>query len=198
MAILVDKIKKKKEIALSCKSLLENNNINSLTISSITKVAGIGKGTFYEYFKNKEELIFEIVSILMQEYNKKTQKRLKAATTVKEKLKIFAQFFYSKEDENLRKIYNQFLAISLNNPSKEMIEFQSRCFKLYQHWIEQIIKEAINSGELDTIALEFSESIFATIKGFYLNAQSTNQIDTLPQKIDSYIDRFILLIGKRK
>jgi len=194
MAILVDKIKKKKEIALSCKSLLENNNINSLTISSITKVAGIGKGTFYEYFKNKEDLIFEIVSILMQEYNKKTQKRLKAATTVKEKLKIFAQFFYSKEDENLRKIYNQFLAISLNNPSKEMIEFQSRCFKLYQHWIEQIIKEAINSGELDTIALEFSESIFATIKGFYLNAQSTNQIDTLPQKIDSYIDRFILLI----
>ncbi|MDR2888308.1 MAG: TetR/AcrR family transcriptional regulator, partial [Lachnospiraceae bacterium] len=32
-------------------------DINSITVSQITTLAGIGKGTAYEYFTNKEELI---------------------------------------------------------------------------------------------------------------------------------------------
>lgn len=35
----------------------EGRDINSIKVSDITKQAGIGKGTAYEYFKSKEELI---------------------------------------------------------------------------------------------------------------------------------------------
>ncbi len=37
--------------------LVEGADINSLTVSEITKKAGIGKGTAYEYFSDKEEMI---------------------------------------------------------------------------------------------------------------------------------------------
>lgn len=37
--------------------LEEGKDINSLRVSEITQKAGIGKGTAYEYFKNKEEII---------------------------------------------------------------------------------------------------------------------------------------------
>lgn len=37
----------------------EGADLNSLTVSEITKRAGIGKGTAYEYFSDKEEMIAE-------------------------------------------------------------------------------------------------------------------------------------------
>lgn len=37
--------------------LIEGADLNNLTVSEITGKAGIGKGTAYEYFSNKEEMI---------------------------------------------------------------------------------------------------------------------------------------------
>ena len=37
--------------------LAEGRNINTMSVSEITNRAGIGKGTAYEYFSSKEEII---------------------------------------------------------------------------------------------------------------------------------------------
>lgn len=55
-------------IALSCKDLLLENGIKNITVSGIAGVAGIGKGTIYEYFSNKDEIVFEILNILAIRY----------------------------------------------------------------------------------------------------------------------------------
>lgn len=39
----------------------EGADLNSLTVSEITKKAGIGKGTAYEYFSDKEEMIAKAI-----------------------------------------------------------------------------------------------------------------------------------------
>ncbi len=52
MAIIVDKIQKRKDIALACKELFFLHDIKDLTISQIAKTAGVGKGTIYDYFQN--------------------------------------------------------------------------------------------------------------------------------------------------
>lgn len=36
---------------------MEGADLNNLTVAEITAKAGIGKGTAYEYFSNKEEMI---------------------------------------------------------------------------------------------------------------------------------------------
>ncbi|MCM1173433.1 MAG: TetR/AcrR family transcriptional regulator [Blautia sp.] len=41
--------------------LEEGADLNSLTVSEITKKAGIGKGTAYEYFSDKEEMIAKAI-----------------------------------------------------------------------------------------------------------------------------------------
>lgn len=41
--------------------LEEGKNVNTLTVSEITEKAGIGKGTAYEYFKSKEEMIAKAI-----------------------------------------------------------------------------------------------------------------------------------------
>ena len=58
MAIIVDKDKKRTQIALACKNLVIANGIKDITITKIAKEAGIAKGSFYDYFENKEDLVF--------------------------------------------------------------------------------------------------------------------------------------------
>jgi len=188
MAIIVDKDKKRSSIALACKDLVVNNAFKDITITKIVKEAGIAKGSFYDYFKNKEDLVFEIVNILMQEYNEKTEKRLKEAKDAKEKLKIFASFYYSQEDRELRELYKEFVSISLTSANKEMIEFQSKIFNLYRNWLEDIIKESINNKELPESALKLVDGLFATVKGLFITYEVTDVIDDLKEAIENYID----------
>jgi len=198
LAIIVDKDKKREQIALSCKNLIISSNINSLTIAAIAKEAGIGKGTFYEYFKDKEELVFTLVSILMQDYNQKTEAKLQALATTKEKLKLFAAFFYSKEDADLRAIYNQFIAISIVSPNALMLDFQTKCFLQYKDWLKEILQEGIKNKELPDVAINLVDGLFVTVKGLYITSITTNAIPNLKIAIDDYVESmFNLMRGKR-
>jgi AcrR family transcriptional regulator len=197
MAIIVDKVQKRKNIALSCKNLILEENLKNITISKLTQQAKIAKGSFYDYFTNKEDLVFEIVSIFMQEYNEKLEKKLNKAKNTKKKLKIFSEFFYNDEDKELRKIYKEFIAIALSTPSDEMINFQSKCFDIYKKYLENIIQEAINKGELKKEAISFVELFFVTMKGFYITSETTKSIKNLKKSINDYID-LIYNLNKEK
>ena len=194
MAIIVDKVQKRKDIAFSCKDLFVQNGINSLTISQIAKVAGVGKGTIYEYFNNKEEIVFELVNILMKEHSKKLQIRLSEQSSVKNMIKKFAEFFYTQENSELRTIYKEFISISLVTPNNEMLAFQTECFNKYYIWFEEIFKRGVQEGELIPQSIGLVKGIFVTAEGMFIASTSTNAIDDLEKDLNSYIDNIFELI----
>lgn len=65
------------------KLLDEGADINTIKVSEITRKAGIGKGTAYDYFKSREEII---VSALLYEMDQEMQ-------TERAKLKEYKNFF---------------------------------------------------------------------------------------------------------
>jgi len=194
MAIIVDKEEKRRTIALACKALLIENGIHELTIAKLAKTAGIGKGTFYEYFNSKEELLFELVGILMAAYDKETVIRLESAVDIQEKIKIFASFFYGEESAELRKLYKLFVGISLTHPQEEIRQFQTACFDGYFSWFEKILQEGITQGELAAESAHFARGLFATAKGLYIVSETTYAIPNLEQELNSYIDMILALL----
>ena len=188
MAIIVDKIQKKKDIALSCKELFVNNSINELTIAQVAKTAGVGKGTIYEYFKNKEDIVFEIVNILLQEHNEQKRQKMQAIKSSKEKLKIFFYVFYDDENEQLRKLYKEFISISLMNYNKEMMIFQTKCATTYFNWFEEIIQEGIDKGELIDDAKKLARGLFVMGEGMFISSEVTTTIDDLKKELDTFFD----------
>ncbi len=64
---LIDKAERKKEIALVALDLFAEKGLDATSISEIAKLAGIGKGTVYEYFSSKEELILTAFIAWMEE-----------------------------------------------------------------------------------------------------------------------------------
>jgi AcrR family transcriptional regulator len=197
LAIIVDKEQKKKDIALGTKALILEHGISNLTISQIAKAANIGKGTVYEYFKNKDEIVFELVEILMYEHNLQKENKLARVESTREKVKHFFSFFYVDEDRELREIYKQFTSIALTSPNEEMTAFQTECYILYKKWMEDIIDEGIKNKELAEEAKELIMGIFAFAQGLFIMSVTTSAIVDLQQEIDRQIDILFDLMEKK-
>lgn len=165
MPIVVNKEEKRRNIALSCRELLLEHGINSLTISQIAKTAGVGKGTVYEYFENKEDIVFEIITTFIVEHEKKLLELIEVPVTTKEKL---YQFFYLLfENEMARrqlKVYKEFLAISLTSEPEEMLIFSEQCREKFHMILKQILDAGKKTGEIaeDREISESSLMLFAT------------------------------------
>ena len=149
MAIIVNKEEKRRNIALSCRELLLEHGINSLTISQIAQTAGVGKGTIYEYFDNKEDIVFEIITTFIAEHEKKLLALISEPNTTKEKLfHFFYRFFENEMARKQLKIYKEFLAISLINEPEEMLVFREQNNNKYIMILNQIIESGRTSGEI--------------------------------------------------
>jgi len=88
MAIIVDKIQKRRDIALSCNDLLLEKGIKKLTIAEVAKTAGVSKGSIYDYFENKEDIVFEIIRSHISDYQEELNEKINPDDTTREK------FFY--------------------------------------------------------------------------------------------------------
>ena len=55
----MNKLEKRKQIARSCCNLFLKYGFNNINVNSLAKNAGIAKGTIYEYFSSKEDIILE-------------------------------------------------------------------------------------------------------------------------------------------
>ncbi len=198
MAIIVDKVQKKRDIALSCKKLFVKHGIKDLTISEIAKSAGIGKGTIYEYFKNKEEIVFEIVNILMQKHSEQLLVEIDNIKSTKDKIKKFSEFFYNEDDYELREIYKEFISITLINPNDEMVDFQTQCNESYYDWFKKIIQDGVDKHELIPESIELSRGIFVMGKGMFIISRTTTTVDDLKYELDIFIDTIFKLIEVKK
>jgi len=198
MAIIVDKVQKRKDIALSCKEIFFQNGINDLTISQIAKTAGVGKGTLYDYFKNKEDIVFEIVNILMLEHNEIKHKKLEKLSSTREKIKEFSSFFYDDDEKELRQLYKEFISISLINPDKEMIDFQTQCALNYQKWFEEIFDEGISKGEIKKDSKVFAKGLFVMAEGMFIVSSVTHTVSDVKSEIHQFVDAIFDLIEVKR
>ncbi|MBT8344394.1 MAG: TetR/AcrR family transcriptional regulator [Sulfurovum sp.] len=187
MAIIVNKEEKRRNIALSCRELLLEHGINSLTISQIAKTAGVGKGTIYEYFENKEDIVFEIITTFIAEHEKKLLELVAAPTTTKEKL--FHFFYLLFEGELARKqlkVYKEFLAISLTNEPKEMLLFSQQCHEKFTIILTQILEAGRASGEIEEHKRIYESSLILFATGLVVDSR-LDDCD-VKKEIDIFLD----------
>lgn len=194
MAIIVDKVQKRKDIALACKDLFVQNGIKDLTISQIAQTAGIGKGSLYDYFKNKDDVVFEIVDILLYEHNLVKEEKILAANTTKEKVKIFFNIFYDDKDVELRQLYKEFISISLVTPEEAMIEHHTEYSENYYTWLVDILNDGVEKQEIIPDTLKLAKGLFVLGDGIFIASSVTNSVDDVQKEIDDYIDALFELL----
>lgn len=193
MAIIVNKEEKRRNIALSCKSLLLENGINNLTISQIAKTAGIGKGTVYEYFQNKEDIVFEIITLFIAEHEQDFYEKVSQESSTKEKIYHFLNLLYANEEAQKHlSLYQEFIAISLIDGTSEMKQFSQNCQNKFTGILEKIIEEAIAKDDVLPTARELIPSLHLFSKGLVVDM---HMLELDPQiEIKRFVDALFTLI----
>ena len=84
-------LKTRQKLIDTAEDLLKANGFNALCVEDITKAAGVAKGTFYVYFKHKEDIVAEICRGYFKEIE--TQINKMSGSDLIEKLSLYFDNF---------------------------------------------------------------------------------------------------------
>jgi AcrR family transcriptional regulator len=169
--------------------------MKNLTVAQVAKAAGIGKGTIYEYFENKDDIIFQIINIHIEEHHRKFLKEVEKLTTIREKIELFFEFVLSDDPELVKKFngYKEFLSIVLSDDNLSMKEFNCNKNEFFRVELEKIFAEGIESGELKEESLDLADGILTYQKGLTIRKMSQANYDA-KEDFEKFINTIFKLI----
>ncbi len=170
MAIIVDKVQKRKDIALSSIDLLLEKGIKKLTVSEVAQTAGVSKGSIYDYFESKEDIVFEIIRNDIANYQENLYAQITPNITTREKIFLLFDFLLNDNDmfDKHQNIYKEYISINLGSKNDNMCSFNQECSQFFRLTIENLIKEGIEKGEIIEDSLKLISGLLAIEKGFLM------------------------------
>lgn len=137
------------------KIITDNSNIENIKVSDIAKAAGIGKGTIYEYFKSKDEIIARSIIYNFKIDIINTIEAIKEVSTFKEQCNHLFHYSISSGKfifPSLRILYNQVIPKELNSilqeDFEEILELKTQLYNLLDYVINTGIDENIINKDL--------------------------------------------------
>jgi len=191
----VNKEEKRREIALKCSDLIHEVGMKKLTVAEVAKTADIGKGTIYEYFENKDDIIFEIINIHIEKHNKDLVESIKKVKTTREKVQLFFKMVLEDDDESLKHFngYKEFLSIVLSDENTAMKEFNCTKNEFFAGELLKIFAHGVEIGELKAESLGLVNGILTYQKGLALRKMTQNSFDA-NEDFEKFMDTIFKLI----
>ena len=128
-------------------------DLSTLTVSEITAQAGIGKGTAYEYFANKEEMIAKALFYEAQKVCVRLHDIVKAAPSFDEKIKILFDYM----DEQLSEttcVYRIFHIMMDCSVISMKLKETAQTYRDKEHCIDNLVRQMVFVGNQDLEQLE--------------------------------------------
>lgn len=125
--------------------LFSEKGFHDIKISEIAKLSRIGKGTVYEYFKSKEELVQEMIIYNLEISHEKIISEIKIIDSPIEKLRTIGQNDINRKMDILKilKIIQMITDFSKNNIKESVFKNIGKRFILIQEIIEDGIKKGV-------------------------------------------------------
>ncbi len=150
-AKIVDKVEKKSQIMMAAITLFAQKGFEKTTINDISKEAGIGKGTVYEYFQNKEEMINESFHFFLSHMELGHEAILEQDTMASDKMKRILLSFaniVTPETEGLMNMMFQFWGEAMRSQDTKNIIFHEmkKFYSQYRSLFADLIVLGMRDG----------------------------------------------------
>lgn len=164
---LVDKEEKKKVIALASIEVFSEKGFDRTRMEDVAKVAGVGKGTIYEYFKTKDDLMEGAVSTLFADMAGALLPDLEADASP-------SQMLISMLEKSVTAVkqvgfaYRFFLDYMIQISRKNAAEtFVGEMLSEYRRVLAELVKKGMAKGEFrsDLDPLEAAAAMAAWVDG---------------------------------
>ncbi|MEZ4812800.1 MAG: TetR/AcrR family transcriptional regulator [Caldisericia bacterium] len=182
----------KEQLIESARRVMFENGYSRTRISDIVKDAGLAQGTFYLYFKNKESILEELISVIEFE-----QARLLSEIDMNKDISSKDGFF--KELYSLSDSFRQFYSansdilkiITEELPHSSLVRFYSDKFrKNARDIVSSYLKTGYKLGALEKMDFDIVADIISiSLKQIILDGAS----DKLEYSVDEMFNAFIQL-----
>jgi TetR/AcrR family fatty acid metabolism transcriptional regulator len=188
---------KKQLILKVANEVFAEKGFQETTISQIAQKANIAEGSIYDYFKNKEDLLFSIPEERMENFLSGLQEHLKGMQGALEKLRKLIWYHLDFYEKN--KDYTRILLLDLRqNPRFN----QSRAYGMirqYSKMILQVIEEGKRERsirrEVDSYILR--DLVLGTIEHFSIRGFIMGRFPNLSEAADQLYDQIISGVAER-
>ena len=144
--------KKKKELNLynAAYEIFKSKGINNTSIDEIVKSAGVAKGTFYLYFKDKYDLVKKLIllksSILIEKAYEKTKE--KKFEQIEDMVLYFTEYIidYFKENKLLLGIINKNFSYVIHK-NKSLMEKKAEIDEIIGILLEKLLERGFSEEE---------------------------------------------------
>lgn len=130
-------------IVEAVRSLLEESSADAINIEDITTKAGVAKGSFYTYFKRKEDVISEVA---MEEYAVLKEAIMNSSAGAYEQICTYLHQSVQIIEKNTLQVAQQWMK-SVVAPLEEEKAGITK-YRYDSDSMEEILEKAVNKGEL--------------------------------------------------
>ena len=161
------KNQKRKKILDKAWELFKKNGYEETKVEDITSELGISKGSFYTYFKTKDEVLYEI----LEKVKKQNTERINKINVAQEPDKILEDYVISKMNYIVKLLNNMKISSINRNLSNSKLEnFFEELKKVSIEFIKKNIVEKFNKINGNKYNLEIiSEFVYLAIEEFLYN-----------------------------
>ena len=196
---IIDKDKKREEIFRSAMKVFARKGIHDFKMIDIAETAGIGKGTLYEYFSSKEQLVEGCFGILLEDFDAHMKTRLSDITDPSEKMRqyIATSFdFFRQEKNRLDILFDLYASGIPHSGGRPLFEGLSESYCRVKEYLASIVEDGIRRGVFRSVDANLvSAMLAALLDGILFHAAlGVTSIDSeaLPEKLTDVFLRGII------
>ena len=184
----------------------EGKDVSGLTISEISARAGIGKGTTYEYFDSKEELIYKALHYFVIDSLKSVLLKMLNEGSFKDKFYSIMDYMWESRlgEDTIQSIMSFIRNLSpalKEAPRTKNAEKYDPCTAT--NFIEMLLKQYLNLGYEEGIFTEedeaYRKNVLSSQVLLFLFLMKDIREEERKKEIEDYVyDGLIMLLNSRK
>ena len=134
------------KIADALRALLESKDFSAITTAEIAKQAGVTEALIYKYFKDKRDLLHQVLAEYIERYHTQVRMDLKGIKGALNKLRKLIWTHINVYSTN--RVFAKILLLEVRNYPEYFKSETYHLVKIYSDVVLEIIEEGIASGEI--------------------------------------------------
>ena len=198
MPKIVDKEEKKREIALAALGAFAEQGLESTSMNQIAEAAGVGKGTIYEYFESKAELMLHAAVAWIEASEVGIEAAIDPAADPETRLRQLCRITMDAfmEDPRMIKLFFGFIKLLFDEPEAfQRFDFVRRLSAPMRTAIVGILLDGVSKGVFWPAIAKDAEKIaintFAYLDGLGMHYMINPGFFDLKEQIDFYLDNLL-------
>jgi TetR/AcrR family fatty acid metabolism transcriptional regulator len=134
------------KIVQALKLLLEKKEFSAVTTAEIAKQAGVTEALIYKYFKDKRDLLHQVLREYLEQYQVQVENDLKGINGALNKLRKLIWSHINVYATN--RVFAKILLLEVRNYPDYYKSETYELVKIYSNTVLRIIEEGISTGEI--------------------------------------------------